>query len=196
MSALRGDQDGFATLLPVDGDPWIKVQAVYEAPPGGKVHFDLDVEDPRAATDEAIRLGASEIGTTKDSQGTVVTLKSPGGLVFCFTTLSGEGHQQVRDGAPDLLDQVCIDVPSDACEAECEFWSHLTGWELADSTLDEFRFLERPTSSPCGSCCSDSTRLMARRSLTWTWLRLIAEPRSANTKPSEPGWSASTTGGR
>ena len=43
LSPWRGQHREFATLLPADGDPWLKVQRV-----GGEggIHLDLDVEQP------------------------------------------------------------------------------------------------------------------------------------------------------
>ena len=61
LSVPRGETDQFATLLPAEGDPWVKLQAVAEG--AGGIHLDLDVEDVRAAAEEAKRLGAVEIGT-------------------------------------------------------------------------------------------------------------------------------------
>ncbi|HEY7720612.1 MAG TPA: VOC family protein, partial [Pedococcus sp.] len=43
LSARRGQHGEFATLLPREGDPWLKVQRVGGL---GGVHLDLDVEEP------------------------------------------------------------------------------------------------------------------------------------------------------
>ena len=64
VSAPRGEHGEFATLVPSDGDPWVKFQAVGDGV--GGIHLDLDVDDVRAAADEATRLGAREIGTLGD----------------------------------------------------------------------------------------------------------------------------------
>jgi hypothetical protein len=144
LSATRGETGEFATLLPAEGDPWVKVQAVAEG--AGGIHLDLDVENPRDAAEEAKRLGAVEIGTIGESE-TVVILRSPTGLVFCLTTWHGDAVQ-VREGAPDLLDQVCIDLPEQAHDRETEFWEQLTGWPWRPSDVPEFSSLVRPDGMP------------------------------------------------
>ena len=142
LSPTRGEQDEFATLGPPRGDPWLKLQAVVDGP--GGIHLDLDVEDVHAAAARAQRLGASRTGTIGDA---VVVLRSPGGLAFCLTTWHGEADQ-VREGAPDLVDQVCLDCPADAHDAEAAFWSALTGWQPAPCDEPELSFLRRPAGIP------------------------------------------------
>jgi hypothetical protein len=52
-------------------------------------------------------------------------------------------------GAQCLVDQLCIDIPGDRFDEECEFWANLTGWELRSSSVRrEFKFLTRPAWSP------------------------------------------------
>lgn len=144
VSVSRGARDEFVTLLPKGGDAWVKVQEVLE---GGGVHLDLDVADslPDAAT-EAARLGAAEVARHDD----VVVLRSPGGFTFCLTswTNAGSPTTQVRDGEPDLLDQICIDVPSEHYDAEVDFWEQLTGWQRRAGALPEFTSLTRPDGIP------------------------------------------------
>jgi hypothetical protein len=44
-----------------------------------------------------------------------------------------------------MVDQVCLDIPPSRWEAECQFWTDLTGWDLVDQNpADEFRRLRRP----------------------------------------------------
>ncbi len=140
LSPRRGDRGEFATLLPAAGDPWIKVQAVAEG--AGGIHLDLDVDDPQAAAALAVAHGASLVA----DYGYVV-LRSPGGFTFCLTRSHGESRQ-VRVGEPDLLDQVCLDVPSSAYAAETAFWSALTGWEWVQSDVPEFSSVRRPAQMP------------------------------------------------
>ena len=138
QSPTRGARDEFATLLPPRGDAWVTLQAV-AAGPGG-IHLDLDVDDVPSAAAEAERLGASRIGVLDD---VVVILRSPGGLTFCLTPWHGDA-EQVRDGATELVDQVCVDCPGDVHDAEVAFWRALTGWEWADADEPELSFLRRP----------------------------------------------------
>ena len=142
VSPTRGEHDEFATLLPPRGDAWVKLQAVAEG--AGGIHLDLDVDDVAAAADAAERLGARKIGAIGD---TVVILRSPGGLVLCLTTWHGDAVQ-VRDGAADLVDQVCLDCPQDVHDAEVAFWTALTGWRWADVDEPELSVLRRPAGIP------------------------------------------------
>lgn len=142
VSPTRGEHGEFATLVPARGDAWVKVQAVADGP--GGIHLDLDVDDVVAAAAEAERLGASRIGAIGDE---VVTLRSPGGLAFCLTTWHGDA-KQVREGAVELVDQVCLDCPGDVHDAEVEFWAALTGWPWVDVEDVELSRLRRPPRIP------------------------------------------------
>src|SRR6476661_3387309 len=46
LSPPRGERDEFATLLPPDGDPFLKVQRVVQSVPGG-LHLDVHTDDVR-----------------------------------------------------------------------------------------------------------------------------------------------------
>ncbi len=141
----RGAEGEFATLSPIHGDPWVKLQAVGGA---GGVHLDLDVDDPAAAAEVAGGLGAVEVRRRLDAGGGFVTMRSPGGFVFCLTRARG-ARRQHRAGEPDLLDQLCLDVPSDAFDDELAHWSALTGWPVrSEHAEDEFRALARPGGMP------------------------------------------------
>lgn len=140
LSELRGDADEFATLLPVAGDPFLRVQRISDRIP--LLHLDLHCSDPGEIADRAIALGAS----LRERRGYVV-LESPGGLVFCCVGFHGESHREA-DGQTPIVDQVCLDVPDDAFDGECRFWSDLTGWELRSGATQEFRFLSRPDTMP------------------------------------------------
>ena len=142
LSATRGEHDEFATLLPARGDAWLNVQAVDDGP--GGIPLDLDVDDVAAAATEAVRLGASRIGSIGEA---VVILRSPSGLTFRLTTWHGDADQ-VRDGATELVDQVCLDCPDDVHDAEVSFWAALTGWTWADVDEPELSVLRRPAGIP------------------------------------------------
>jgi hypothetical protein len=142
LSPTRGEHDEFATLLPTRGDAWLKLQAVADGP--GGIHLDLDVDDVQSAAAEGERLGANRIGGIGDE---VVTLGSPGGVVFCLTPWRGE-RDQVREGSDELVDQVCLDCPVDAHDAEVAFWTALTGWRWADVDEPELSVLRRPAGIP------------------------------------------------
>src|SRR6478609_6520322 len=78
LSEPRGSEGEFATLVPPDGDDYLRVQRIDEGP---RIHLDLHVENPQVAAEAAIELGAHVL--VRHEEGYVV-LRSPGGFVFCF----------------------------------------------------------------------------------------------------------------
>jgi hypothetical protein len=144
VSPPRGDHGEFATLAPSDGSDYLRVQRLEDGPDG--VHLDLHVAHPRASADHAIALGATE-----DMDLGHVVMRSPGGFTFCFVS----HHVRTRpsptkwpDGHVSLLDQVCLDIPPTAYDAECSFWSEITGWSVRSTSTPEFLALERPAGQP------------------------------------------------
>ena len=63
--------------------------------------------------------------------------------------MSGAGPRPRRwpGGQHSLLDQICLDIPAAAFEAECRFWSELSGWPRRSSSA-EFVNLIRPSALP------------------------------------------------
>ena len=128
LSAFRGPDAEFVTLVPSDGDAFLRAQRVRSGP--GGVHLDLHVADIRAAADAAVGLGAVEVAASDH-----VVLTSPGGFAFCFVDA-----YPARRPAPatwpraaggthaSLLDQLAVDVPAADWDSERRFWSQLTGW--------------------------------------------------------------------
>jgi len=142
LSAPRGEHGEFASLLPPDGDPHLKVQTVAESPPGG-LHVDLHTDDVPALAARARALGSS----TSSLDAGYVVCGSPGGMTFCVVDHPGSraASPTTWPGGRSMVDQVCLDIPPSRWEAECRFWSDLTGWELVDQNpADEFRRLRRP----------------------------------------------------
>ena len=128
LSPSRGDHQEFATLVPPDGDDYLRVQRVQDGP--GGIHLDLHVSDPRAAADHALALGAAEVAAPDMKDHGYAVLRSPG-------------------GNRSLVDQVCLDIPSSGYAEECAFWSALTGWELTGSPVSpSFSRLTRPAGIP------------------------------------------------
>lgn len=144
LSAARGVHDEFATLLPPDGDAYLRVQRLQDGPPGS--HLDVHVNDLGAFAAAAVEAGASEDARHDD----VVVLRSPAGLPWCVVEHHGErtrpAAQRTADaGAVHLVDQLCIDIPPSRYDQECAFWSRVTGWQLRrSSTASEFSHLVRP----------------------------------------------------
>lgn len=145
LSPSRGAHQEFATLVPPEGDDYLRVQRVQDGP--GGIHLDLHVPDPRAAADRAVSLGASEVA----DRGYVV-LRSPGGFTFCMVSAPASRRPPPAswpDGHRSLVDQVCLDIPSDGYAEECGFWAALTGWELTASPVSpSFSRLTRPPGIP------------------------------------------------
>lgn len=145
VSPHRGDSDELATLVPDDGDAFLRLQSLADG--ADRIHLDLHVQDPRAAAAEAVALGATEVG----DHGYVV-LRSPGGFTFC--TVPGPTATRPRPSArpgghASLVDQVCLDIPASSYDRECAFWAALTGWETRSSAVSsDFRSLARPQGHP------------------------------------------------
>lgn len=147
LSARRGPDDEFATLLPPRGDAYLRVQRVRSQVKG--CHLDLHVDDLDGAAARAVGLGARE---RFREDGEVIVLESPGGFPFCFVRWDGETtvpDPLDLDGAGlSRLDQLCLDAPPHLFEAERAFWAALTGWEARTGSRPEFGFLVRPAGMP------------------------------------------------
>lgn len=147
LSAPRGEEREFATLVPADGDDHLKVQRRAEGE--SRIHLDLHVADAAAAAREAEELGARVVHRSEHGY---VVVESPGGLTSCFV------HHPARTrtrpvawpgGHRSLVDQVCLDVPPPRFEEEVAFWSALTGWDAGRSRVSaDFVPLHRPEGHP------------------------------------------------
>jgi len=131
-SAARGPHDEFATLVPPDGDDYLRVQRVGDGRP--RLHLDVHVEDVRATADAAANAGARLVA----DEGDYLTLTSPGGFTFCLVShpaTTRPGPRAWPDGHLSCVDQVCLDIPPSRFEAEFDFWERLTGWERREVPL-------------------------------------------------------------
>lgn len=146
LSAWRGEREEFATLLPADGDAYLRVQRV-EGGKGGS-HLDLHVDDIARTAGHAEELGAARHLELDD----VTVMRSPADLAFCVVGYDGESVRPAptaaKDGSRTLVDQLCLDIPPGSYEQECRFWAALTGWEHCEGRLPEFTYLERPAGMP------------------------------------------------
>ncbi|WP_372352231.1 VOC family protein [Streptomyces sp. KL116D] len=135
LSELRGERGKFVTLMPSGGDPCLKVQGVLDG--AGGAHVDLAVEDVVGEARRARSLGAGAVY----SEPGLEVLRSPAGQLFCLVAWQGE--RVVPGAVPprSRLDQVCLDTPSDAFDAEVAFWGRLTGWPEVACAGPEFRVL-------------------------------------------------------
>jgi hypothetical protein len=132
--SARRDGGVFATLLPVDGDAYLRVQKTGSGPAGA--HVDLHVAEVPVAVGEAVALGARVVR----DDGDLVVLRSPAGIAFCLVRWHGEGRRPSARASE--VDQLCLDVPAASYEAEVAFWAALTGWPVRASDLPEFRVLQ------------------------------------------------------
>jgi hypothetical protein len=140
LSARRGERDEFATLVPPEGDGFLKVQQVGDA---GGVHVDVSVEDVAAHALRAVEAGATLVA----DHGVYVVLRSPGGVLLCAVPWHGE---KTRPGPyrGTRVDQVCADVAPSTFDAEVAFWATLTGWESRPGSLPEFHVIRAPRELP------------------------------------------------
>ena len=143
VSARRGRRSEFATLLPDDGDPFLKLQRSIQSTPGG-LHLDLHSDDP-----DALAMRAEMLGASASYLDGYVVCGSPGGMTFCIVDHPGTRRPSPQrwPGGRSLVDQVCLDIPPSGFDAECSFWQQLTGWDLAPER-DGFRRLARPDGLP------------------------------------------------
>lgn len=147
LSPMRGEHQEFATLVPHDGDAYLRVQRVGDG--AGGSHLDVHVDDPERFAGRAVGAGATEQGR---SDG-VVVLRSPAGLPWCAVEHHGEAVRPPPrrldvTGGEHRVDQLCIDIPADRFDDECAFWSHVTGWEQQPSPVRQFRSLVGPPRMP------------------------------------------------
>ena len=138
VSPSRGEAGEFATFVPPEGDPHLLVQRLAVGP--SRIHVDLHVDDPQAAAERAVRLGARVVA----DPGWVV-MASPGGYPFCFVPHRASTPAPATEwpgGHTSLVDQVCIDVPGELYDREEAFWRELTGSGIEPSPHHpEFRWL-------------------------------------------------------
>lgn len=150
LSARRGPGGEFVTLLPPAGDAYLRLQRVQEGAGGTHLdlHLDQNQESLSAAADRAVALGAR----LRHQEAGLRVLDSPGGYGFCLVDWDGEATTPeplgLDSGGASRLDQLCLDVPAERFEAECSFWSTLTGWEQRSGSRAEFVVLERPDGMP------------------------------------------------
>jgi hypothetical protein len=122
------------------------VQRIYDGPAG--CHLDFHAPDWASLAAQADALGAQRVLAEDE----LVVFRSPGGLPFCVTGEDGGPVRppaaRWRGGSVSRVDQFCLDIPADVYDTECGFWADLTGWQLRDGSLPEFRHLERPAGMP------------------------------------------------
>lgn len=149
-SSWRGRHGEFATLVPADGDAYLRVQRVLSGTAGH--HLDLHVDLAGETLDDAATRAEQFGAHIRHRADDLAVADSPGGFTFCLVPWDQESSvpspTRLDDGSTSRLDQLCLDIPPDLFEAECSFWHELTGWSLRQGVLPEFRYLERPPGLP------------------------------------------------
>ena len=149
LSAYRGTAGEFATLLPPDGDAYLRVQRL--AAGEGGCHLDLHVDtatEPLAEAAERARALGARLLRTEDG---LIVAESPAGFTFCLVSWDGEHvvpSPLPVDGGATRVDTLCIDVPPTEFERECAFWAALAGWEARPAPVPGFALLRMPTELP------------------------------------------------
>ena len=143
LSPRRGAHGEFATFLPDDADPWLKLQGVREG--GGGAHLDIDVDDVDAVTHAALE----EHGATLVHRAGVdlSVLRTPGGQPFCVTRWDGR-ERLAPAPAAGRVDQLCLDIAPEHYARETAFWSGFTGWAPERYPDSEFTRLAVPGKLP------------------------------------------------
>lgn len=143
LSARRGE---FATLIPQSGDAYLRMQEIDSNIPG--CHLDVHVDDVEREAERAEQLGAEVV----EDRGTLVSLRSPGGLNTCIVRHDGESTVppavQWPAGQCSIVDQICIDAPDPSFANETRFWTALIGWERRAGAQPEFEYLVRQPEMP------------------------------------------------
>ncbi|MHB8296686.1 MAG: VOC family protein [Acidimicrobiales bacterium] len=146
LSPPRGSRAEFATLIPEGGDAFLRVQRVDGR--GSGYHLDVHVDEVDTVVSQALSLSA----TAADGPSPVPVLRSPAGLTFCVVGHQGEDRRPPPLAWPaghrSLVDQVCVGIPPQVFDDECDFWEALTGWEHRTGSRPEVRYLARPPRMP------------------------------------------------
>jgi predicted enzyme related to lactoylglutathione lyase len=145
-SPRRGARGEFTTLVPPDGDAYLRMQELVVGP--ARAHLDLHVQDVADVAARAVALGAEP---SADEGASAEVLVSPGGFVFCLVPHHGESLRPAPTTWPgghrSVVDQLCLDIPAPKLEAEGRFWSALMGWAWF-GTRPDFTVLDRPAGQP------------------------------------------------
>jgi hypothetical protein len=150
LSAARGADGEFATLLPPSGDAYLRVQRVKDG--AGGCHLDLHVDTGAGTLDAAADRARAAGAVIRHRENGLVVAESPGGFPFCLVDWDGE-----RAAPPPLAgrargasraDTLCLDVPPDGFDRELAFWAALTGQEAHPAPVPGYAYLTRPAGWP------------------------------------------------
>lgn len=168
LSAARGPDGEFATLLSPAGDAYLRVQRIRDG--AGGCHLDLHVDtEAESLYAVAHRAQASGARIRRTAPGLAVA-ESPGGFLFCLVRWNGEaavppplaaeasgadvGGGVDRAGGADAgggvsrVDTLCLDVPPGGFERELAFWAALTGQQAHSLPVPGYTFLAPQAGMP------------------------------------------------
>ena len=139
---LPSDNDpNYATLQPQAGTPHLWLQRLVDGEPGVHLDFHLGAGASGSVDLHAAIQSAEGLGAELVRQTSYAVMASPGGVPFCLIPDAGSertppvaARPSSWDGGRSLVDQVCLDIASEAWDAEVAFWPAFTGWAI---TADE-----------------------------------------------------------
>jgi hypothetical protein len=151
LSAARGADGQFATLLPPSGDAYLRVQRIADGAGGCHLdlHVDTDAESLNAAADRAAAAGA----LIRHREDGLVVAASPGGFPWCLVSWAGERAAPtplaaVSGAGSSRVDSLCLDVPPAEFEREVAFWAAFTGQQARPAPVPGYAILTRPAGWP------------------------------------------------
>jgi hypothetical protein len=183
LSPFRGATGEFATLLPPDGDAYLRVQRV--AGGRGGHHLDRHVDPALASVDEAAERAVALGAKVRHREEGLVILSSPGGFTFCLVRWHREGDVPgpvgLDGGGSSRADQFWLDVPEGGFEHERSFWAALTGSEGQDGARSalpvrlELRraSLDDRVTGHLAFACADRRALAARHAAAGARIRAV-----------------------
>jgi hypothetical protein len=151
LSAARGADGEFATLLPPSGDAYLRVQRIADGAGGCHLdlHVDTDAESLNAAAGRAVAAGA----LIRHREDGLVVAASPGGFTFCLVNWKGERAVPPplaagRGAGASRVDTLCLDVPPGEFDREVAFWVALTGQQARPAPVPGYAILTPPAGWP------------------------------------------------
>ena len=165
LSAARGADGEFATLLPPSGDAYLRVQRIREG--AGGCHLDLHIDTEAESLEAAAGRARGEGALIKSAEPGLIVAESPGGFSFCLTEWDGErvvpsplaaevaatAAGAATDGASGAsgtsrIDTLCLDAPPADFERELAFWAAVTGGKTAPAPVPGFAYVRGPAGWP------------------------------------------------
>jgi hypothetical protein len=152
LSAARGADGEFATLLPPAGDAYLRVQRIRDG--AGGYHLDLHVDTSAEPLEAAAGRAEAAGANVRHREDGLVIADSPGGFTFCLVRWHGEraapAPLPAADGSGGVsrADTLCLDIPPDEFDRELAFWAEFTGQEARPAPVPGYAYLTRPPGWP------------------------------------------------